>query len=100
MAAHRSTPRPRAFVDLPALLSSASDRALLSDPALSARVVEYSCCELRMADWYTRRRPRPHREFSGWIVEGQALFDQLDELKKIAGNCLRSDDASQRAPAT
>jgi hypothetical protein len=100
MAAHRSTPQSPAFVDLPALLSSASDQALLSDPALSAVMVEYSCWELRMADWYTRQQPRPHREFNGWIVEGRALFDQLDELKEIAHDCLRSGDTSQRAAAT
>jgi len=98
MADHRSTPPPIAFIDLPALLSSASDKALLSDPALSALMVEYSCWELRMADWYTRQRPKPHPEFKGWIVEGRTLFDQLDDMKKIAHNCLRSGGPSLHRP--
>lgn len=98
MAAHRSTPPSIAFIDLPALLSSASDQALLSDSALSALMVEYSCWELRMADWYTRQRPRPHPEFMGWIREGRALFDQFDEMKKIAHNCLRSGGPSLHRP--
>jgi hypothetical protein len=98
MADHRSTPPSIAFIDLPALLSSASDQALLSDSVLSAHMVEYSCWELRIADWHTRQRPRPHPEFKGWIHEGRALFDQLDEMKKIAHNCLRSGGTSSHRP--
>jgi hypothetical protein len=92
MAVHRSTPPSPAFADLPALLCSASDQALLANPALSALMVEYSCWELHMADWYARQRPRRHRDFNGWIVEGRALFDRLDELKKVAHDFLRSSD--------
>lgn len=100
MAARRSTPSSPAFVDLPALLSSVSDEALLADPALSALVVEYACWELQLADWYARQRPRRDRDFNPWIVEGRALFDRLDELKGIAHGCLRSGDSGRGSRAT
>jgi hypothetical protein len=91
MAANRSTPPWSVFIDLPALMSSASDQALLADPALTALMVEYSCWELHLADWYARQQPKRHREFNAWIVEGRALFDRLDELKRVAHDGLRSD---------
>jgi hypothetical protein len=69
-------------VDLSALLSSVSDQDLLADPTLRALVVEHSCYQLHLADWYARQPPRRHREFNNWIIEGQALFDGLDALKK------------------
>jgi hypothetical protein len=49
MAARRSNPSSPAFVDVPALLSSVSDEALLADSALTALVVEYACWELQLA---------------------------------------------------
>ena len=85
-----------AFVDLPALLSSVSDQALLADPALRAFVVEHSCYELHLADWYARQPPRRHCEFNDWIIEGRALFDGLDELKS-GPTCRRS--ATRLRPA-
>jgi hypothetical protein len=100
MAAIRSTPPSPVFVDLPALLSATSDQSLLADPALSALMVEYSCWELHLADWYARQRPRRHREFNGWIVEGRALFDRLDELKKVAHKCLRSSAGVHERPSS
>lgn len=86
--AHRASP---AFVDLSALLSSVSDQVLLADPALTALIVDYSCYQLHLADWHARQPPRRHREFKDWIIEGRALFDGLDELKKIAYSYLRRD---------
>jgi hypothetical protein len=85
---------PPAFVNLPALLSSVSDQALLADPTLRALVVEHSCYELHLADWYARQRPRRHAEFNDWIIEGRVLFDGLDELKKTAYSYLRPDTGS------
>ena len=86
--AHRASP---AFVDLSALLSSVSDQALLADPALRTLMVDYSCYQLQLADWHARQPPRRHGEFNDWIIEGRALFDGLDALKKIAHNYLRQD---------
>ena len=86
--AHHPSPD---FVDLSALLSSVSDQALLADPALQALMVEHICYELYLADWYARRPPRNHTEFSDWIIEGRALFDGLDALKKAAHSYLRRD---------
>ncbi len=86
--AHGASP---AFVDLSALLASASDQALFADPALQALVVEYVCYELYLADWYARKPPRRHSEFNDWIIEGRALFDGLDALKKTAYSYLRRD---------
>ena len=54
-------------------------------------MVEYACCELHLADWHARQPTRRHREFSDWIIEGRALFDGLDALKKIAYSYLRRD---------
>ncbi len=54
-------------------------------------MVDYSCCQLHLADWHARQPPRRHREFKDWIIEGRALFDGLDELKKIACSYLRQD---------
>jgi hypothetical protein len=84
--AHRASP---AFVDLSALLSSVSDEALLADPAQRALMVDYSCYQLHLADWHVRQPPRRHREFKDWIIEGRALFDGLDELKKVAYSLIR-----------
>jgi hypothetical protein len=92
MAARSSTPHSPAFTDVPALLSSVSDRALLTNPALSALAVEYACWDLALADWYGRQRPKRDREFPGWIAEGRRLFDRLDELKTVAHSCLRGGD--------
>ena len=72
------------LVDLPAIFSSASARQLLAKPVLRALMVEYWCWEQGMADWYARQPVRRHRDFAGWIVEGRALFDRLDELKQLA----------------
>jgi len=63
MAARRSIPCSPALVDLPALLASVSDEALLADPALPALVVEYACWELQLADWHAGQLPRRDPEF-------------------------------------
>ena len=86
--AHHASP---AFVDLSALLSSVSDRALVANPALQALMTEYSCQQIYLADWHARQPTRRHPEFNDWIIEGRALFDGLDALKKIALSCLRRD---------
>ncbi len=90
MAARSPIPRSPAFIDVPALLSAASDQALLDDPALSALVVEYACWEISLADWHSRQRPKRDPQFHSWIAEGRALFDRLDQLKAVAHDCLRS----------
>ncbi|WP_424076559.1 hypothetical protein [Mycobacterium sp.] len=79
-----SVPASSLLVDLPAIFSSASAQELLTKPALGALMVEYWCWEQGMADWYVRQPVRRHRDFVGWIVEGRALFDRLDELKQLA----------------
>ena len=76
-------------VDLPAVFSSASAEQLLTKPVLCALMVEYWCWEQGMADWYARQPVLRHRNFAGWIVEGRALFDRLDELKQLARKCLQ-----------
>jgi hypothetical protein len=86
--AHHASP---AFVDLSALLSSVSDQALVANPALQGIMVEYSCHQIYLADWHARQPPRRHPEFNDWIIEGRALFDGLDALKKIAFSYLRCD---------
>lgn len=78
-----------AFVDLSGLLSSTSNRALQSDPALRILMVEYSCLEVHVADWYRRQPAQRHSEFKGWIREGRELFDRGDELKQTAFALLR-----------
>ncbi|SPM32237.1 Mycobacterium rhizamassiliense ORFan [Mycobacterium rhizamassiliense] len=88
---------PPAFVNLPALLSSVSDQTLLADPALRALVVEHSCYELHLADWYARQPPRRHCEFNDWIIEGRGLLDGLDELKKTVYGYLRRETDAQSA---
>lgn len=93
MAARRSIPSSPAFVDLPALLSSVSDEALLADPALRALLVEYACWELQLADWHAGQLPRRDPEFDHWIAEGRLLFDRLDELKRATHGRLRSGDS-------
>lgn len=99
MATRRSITFSPAFVDLPALLASVSDEALLADPELSALTVEYACWELQLADWYARQPRRRDNRFSAWIAEGRTLFDRLDELKKIAHECLRGGDSWPGAAA-
>ena len=48
-------------------------------------------------DWYTRQPPRRHCEFNDWIIEGRALFDGLDELKKLStATCDESLTRSRR----
>lgn len=84
MENHNSVRTSSLLVDLPAILSSASTRELLTNPVLRALMVEYWCWEHGMADWYARQPVRRHRDFAGWIVEGRALFDRLDELKQLA----------------
>lgn len=79
-----SVHRSSVLVDLPAIFSSASAQELLAKPVLRALMVEYWCWEQGMADWYARQPVRRHRDFAGWIVEGRALFDRLDELKQLA----------------
>jgi hypothetical protein len=100
MATRSPIPYAPAFIDVPALLSTASDHALLADPALSALAVEYACWELALADWHSRQRPKRDPEFHPWIAEGRALFDRLDELKTVAHDCLRSGDSAPSACAT
>jgi hypothetical protein len=78
-----------AFVDLPAVLASISDRAMLANPALSALVVEHSCWELHWNEWVRRQPSKRGREFTEWIGEGRALFDRRDELKALACALLR-----------
>lgn len=95
MGAHGPTPHSPAFIDVPALLSSTSDQALLADPALSALAVEYACWELALADWHARQRPKRDPEFHGWIVEGRGLFDRLDELKQVAHSCRSSGNSAR-----
>jgi hypothetical protein len=97
---HSPIQRSPAFIDVSALLSSASDQALLADPALSALVVEYACWEMSLADWHSRQRPKRDPEFQSWIAEGRALFDHLDELKSVAHGCLRSDESARNSRAT
>jgi hypothetical protein len=84
MESDNSAPTSLLLVDLPAIFSSASARELLAKPSLRALMVEYWCWEQGMADWYARQPVRRHRGFAGWIVEGRALFDRLDELKQLA----------------
>ncbi len=93
MATRRLTTSSPVFVDLPALLASASDEALLADPELSALTVEYACWELQLADWHARQPRRRDHGFSAWIAEGRTLFDRLDELKKLTHECLRGGDS-------
>ncbi|MGA9361731.1 MAG: hypothetical protein WBW75_28200 [Mycobacterium sp.] len=84
METDNSVPASSLLVDLPAIFSSASAQELLAKPALGALMVEYWCWEQGMADWYARQPVRRHRDFAGWIVEGRALFDRLNELKQLA----------------
>jgi|KBSSwiStaDraftv2_1062776.scaffolds.fasta_scaffold09526_8 hypothetical protein len=93
-------PHSPAFIDVPAFLSSASNQALLADPALSALTVEYACWELALADWHARQRRKRDPEYPGWIAEGRALFDRLDELKKVAHGCRLNVDSAHRARVT
>ena len=51
---------PPAFIDLPALLASVSDDALLANRALAALMVEYSCWDMQLAEWHGRRLPKRH----------------------------------------
>ena len=80
-----------AFVDLQALLTSASDEAMLADSALAALVVEYSCWQLHWDDWCMRQPPRRQTAFNGWVAEGRELFERRDELKVVACTLLRRD---------
>jgi hypothetical protein len=89
MTAQSASHQSPAFVNLPALLSSVPDHALLSEPALSALMAEYACWELHLADWHGRQPPRRYREYDDWIGEGRALFDHRDELKQVAYALLR-----------
>jgi hypothetical protein len=73
-----------AFVDLPALLASAPDRAVLANPALASLMVEYDCWDRQAAEWYDRRMPKRNVDFNPWIDEGRALFSRRDELAEIA----------------
>ena len=82
---------PPAFIDLPALLASVSDDALLANRALAALMVEYSCWDMQLAEWHGRRLPKRHDGFAEWISEGRALFDRLDELKTSAHDLLRGE---------
>lgn len=73
-----------AFIDLPAMLASFSDRAVLANPALAELIVEFACWELELNEWSERRLPKRHSGFREWIKEGRALFDHRDELKAMA----------------
>lgn len=84
MANGNSVHRSSFLVDLPAMFSSVSAQELLAKPLLRALMIEYWCWEQGMADWYARQPARRHRDFAGWIIEGRALFDRLDELKQLA----------------
>lgn len=79
------------FDDLPALLASVPDQALLAVPALAAFVTEYSCWELQLADWHASRLPTRRAGYDGWIREGRALFDRYDELTTTAAALLRGE---------
>lgn len=80
-----------AFNDLPGLLASVPDQALLAVPALAAFVTEYSCWELQLAEWHGRRIPNRHDGYHEWIREGRALFDRYDELTTMADDLLRGE---------
>lgn len=80
-----------AFVNLPALLASVLDQAVLADPAIGALMVEYACWEVHLAEWRDRQPPRSHRDYDDWIGEGRGLFDQRDDLKGTAYGLLRCD---------
>lgn len=73
------------FTELPSALSSLTVRELNENPDLCAVLVEYSCLELELDDWYSREPARSGRgEFRSWITEGRRLFDRLDEVQKTA----------------
>lgn len=83
-----------AFVDLPSLLASVPDHVLLANPALASLVVEYDCWDRQAAEWYERRIPKRHSQFSPWIMEGRALFGRRDELSQLACGLLGSGSAA------
>jgi len=91
MTGQSSPPAAPAFVDLSVLLASASDEALLADPALAALIVEYACWERELAEWHSRTLPQRHKGFNDWIGEGRALFDRRDEVKATAYALLRRE---------
>jgi len=73
------------FTELPSALSAMTVRELTENPDMCAVLVEYSCLELELADWYSREPRRSSRgEFRSWITEGRSLFDRLDEIQKTA----------------
>jgi hypothetical protein len=80
-----STTGTSIFTELPSGLSSLTVRELNENPDLCEVLVEYSCLELELADWYSREPRRSSRgEFRSWITEGRTLFDRLDEIQKTA----------------
>lgn len=90
MKAQRARHEPPVFVDLGALLSSVSDEALLSDPALAALLVEHACWDAHLGDWHGRQPSKRNPGYQGWIAEGRTLFDRRDGLKRLAYAALRS----------
>lgn len=80
-----------AFVDLPTMLASVSDRAALADPELAALMVEFACWEMQLAEWHDRWLPKSHGGRYEWIREGRALFDDRDAFKIRAYALLRQD---------
>jgi hypothetical protein len=78
-----------AFVNLAALLSSVSEHALLSDPALGGLMAECACWEVYLNDWQGRQPTKRSHDYNDWICEGRTLFDRRDELKQLAYALLR-----------
>lgn len=73
------------YADLPVALSSMSAWELRKSPKLCALLVEYSCLELELGDWYSRQPKRSNgNEFRRWIADGRQIFDRRDEIKKTA----------------
>ena len=84
MDGHRSTDASL-FVDLPVILSSLTVKELNETPDLCALLVEYSCLELELGDWYSREPSRRNpEEFKSWIAEGRNIFGRRDELNRTA----------------
>jgi hypothetical protein len=75
----------RLVFPLRALHTSVTEKHLLTKPELCHLVVEHACWDLAIADWHARQ-PRRWRRGTRrqWIAEGRSLFDDLDELLRLA----------------
>lgn len=91
MTAHFGGHAVPAFVDLPTMLASVSDRAALAEPELASLIVEFACWEMQLAEWHDRWLPKSHGGRDDWIREGRALFDDRDAFKARAYALLRRD---------